>query len=46
MGQNDTIDKIELFPSSNLSSRDPNCHNNIQLFVQQFENIRVNGNTN
>ena len=46
MGQNDTIDKIELFPSSYLSSRDPNCHNNIQLFLQQFENFRVNEDTN
>ena len=30
MGQNDTIDKIELFPSSDLSTRDPNCKNDIQ----------------
>ena len=35
-GQNDTISKIEL----------PNCQNNIQLFLQQFEKSGVNGDTN
>ena len=28
-----------------LSSRDLNSHNDIQLFLQQFENFRVNGDT-
>ena len=44
--KNDTISKIKLFPSSDLSSRDPNGQNNIQLFLQRFEKIRVNGDTN
>ena len=39
IGQNDTIGKIELFSSSDLSSRDPDCKNNIQLFFQQFEKL-------
>ena len=45
IGQNDTIDKIELIHFSDLSSRDLNCHDDIQLFLQQFENFRVNGDT-
>ena len=45
-GQNDTIGKIELNQVSILSTRDLNCHNNIQLFLQQFENFRVNEDTN
>ena len=40
-GQNDAISKIELFPSSNLSSKDPNCKNGIQLFLQTCEKISV-----
>ena len=32
MGQNDTIDKIELFPSIVMSSVETNSCNNIQLF--------------
>ena len=46
MGQNDTIGKIELNQVSILSTRDPNCKNGIQKFLQQFENFRVNGDTN
>ena len=30
MGQNDTIGKIELIPSSILSSNNTNCKNDIQ----------------
>ena len=30
MGQNDTIDRIELIPSNVLSSDNTNCKNNIQ----------------
>ena len=41
IGQNDTISKIKLFPSSDLSTRDQNCHDNIQLFRQQFEKFSV-----
>ena len=33
--------KIELIHFSNLSSRDPNCQDNIQLFLQQFEKFIV-----
>ena len=33
--------KIELIHFSNLSSRDPNCQDNIQLFLQQFEKFSV-----
>ena len=40
------LEKIELFLSSDLSSRDLNCQNNIQLFLQQFEKSGVNGDTN
>ena len=32
---------IELFPSSDLSSRDPNCQHDIQLFLQQFEKFSM-----
>ena len=46
MGQNDTIGKVELSPSSDLSSRDLNCKNDIQLFLQQFEKSGVNGDAN
>ena len=44
MGQNDTIGKIELNPSSVLSSDNTNCKNNIQYFLQLFDERRVNGN--
>ena len=43
MGQNDTIDKIELNPSIVLSSESANSRNNIQLFPQLFDEHRVNG---
>ena len=33
--------KNELFPSSDLSSRDPNCQHGIQLFLQQFEKFSM-----
>ena len=33
--------EIELIHFSNLSSRDPNCQINIQLFLQQFEKFNV-----
>ena len=33
--------KIELIHFSDLSSRDPNCQDNIQLFLQQFEKFSV-----
>ena len=35
------LEKIELIHFSNLSSRDPNCQNNNQLFLQQFEKFSV-----
>ena len=38
--------KIELFLSSDLSSRDLKYQTNIQLFLQQFEKSGVNGDTN
>ena len=38
--------RIELFPAMVLSSRDPNCSNNIWLFYQQFEWLWVNGDSN
>ena len=38
--------KIELTHLSDLSTRDLNCHNNIQLFLQQFEKISVHCVTN
>ena len=37
MGQNDTIGKIELIPSSVLSEDNTNCCNDIHKFLQQFE---------
>ena len=43
MGQNDTIRKIELNPSFVLSSDNTNCKNDIQLFHQLFDELRVNG---
>ena len=42
MGQNDTIGKIELNPSFVLSSDETNCKNDIQLFHQLFDELRVN----
>ena len=33
--------EIELIHFSDLSSRDPNCQDNIQLFLQQFEKFSV-----
>ena len=33
--------KIELIHFSDLSSRDPNCQDNIQLFLQQFEKFSM-----
>ena len=43
MGQNDTIGKIELNPSFVLSSDNTNYKNDIQLFPQLFDELRVNG---
>ena len=43
MGQNDTISKIELNPSFVLSSDNTNCKNDIQQFLQLFDEHRVNG---
>ena len=43
MGQNDTIGKIELNPSFVLSSDNTNCKNDIKLFPQLFDELRVNG---
>ena len=34
--------KIELIQLLILSTRDPDCQNDIQLFLQQFVNYRVN----
>ena len=42
MGQNDTISKIELNPSFVLSSDETNYKNDIQLFHQLFDELRVN----
>ena len=42
MGQNDTIGKIELKSCFVLSSDNTNCMNDIQLFPQLFEELRVN----
>ena len=42
-GQNDTISKIELNTSFVLSSDNTNCKNDIQLFPQLFDELRVNG---
>ena len=39
MGQNDTIDKIELNPSFVLSSDETNSKNDIQLFHQLFDEL-------
>ena len=38
--------KKELIHFPNLSSRDPNCQNNIQLLRQQFEKFSVYGDIN
>ena len=43
MSQNDTIGKIELNPSFILSSDNTNYKNDIQLFLQLFDELRVNG---
>ena len=43
MGQNDTIGKIELNPSFVLSGDETNYKNDIQLFCQLFDELRVNG---
>ena len=43
MGQNDTISKIELDPSFILSHKSANSGNDIQQFLQLFEEHRVNG---
>ena len=43
MGQNDTIGRIELNPSFVLSSDNTNYKNDIQLFPQLFDELRVNG---
>ena len=43
MGQNDTIGKIELIPSFVFSSDNTDCKNDIQLFLQLFDEHRVNG---
>ena len=43
MGQNDTFSKIELNPSFVLSSDNTNYKNDIQLFLQLFDELRVNG---
>ena len=42
MGQNDTIGKIELKSCFVLSSDNTNCKNDIQLFLQLFDELRVN----
>ena len=44
MSQNDTIGKIELDPSFLLSSDETNYKNDIQLFLQLFDELSVNGN--
>ena len=41
MGQNDTIGKIELKPSIVLPSDNTNCKNDIQLFLQLFDELSV-----
>ena len=35
--------ELELTHLSVYSRRDPNCKNDIQLFLQQFEKLGVNG---
>ena len=42
MGQNDTIGKIELKSCFVLLSDSTNCKNDIQLFLQLFDELRVN----
>ena len=42
MGQNDTICTIELKSCFVLSSDNTNCKNDIQLFPQLFDELRVN----
>ena len=41
MSQNDTIGKIESKPSIVLSSDNTNCKNDIQLFLQLFDELSV-----
>ena len=43
MDQSDTIGKIELIPSFVLSGNNTNCKNDIQYFLQLFDEHRVNG---
>ena len=43
---NDTLFEIELFPSIVLSSRVTNWQNDIHKFLQQFEWLRVNRDSN
>ena len=43
MGQNDTIDKIELKIIFRLAVGISNSKNDIQLFLQLFDELRVNG---
>ena len=43
IGQNDTIGKIELIPLSVLSSENTSYKNDIQLFLQLFDEHIVNG---
>ena len=43
MGQSDSIGKIELNPSIVLSSKSANSRNDIQLFLQLFDEHQVNG---
>ena len=43
MDQSDTIGKIELIPLIVLSSKKTNHKNDIQLFPQLFDELRVNG---
>ena len=43
---NDTLFEIELFPSIVLSSRVTNWKNDIHKFLQQFEWLRVNRDSN
>ena len=42
MSQNDTIGKIELIPSFVFSSGNTDCKDDIQLFLQLFDEHRVN----
>ena len=43
MDQSDTIGKIESIPLIILSSEKTNYKNDIQLFSQLFDELRVNG---